>query len=148
MGMNDFAANCRNMTTSRGASDDAIEELRTKARVSLPDDYLAFLRWSNGAEGEIGPNYLRISSAEDVAEDPYPFADYVPGLLFIGSDGGEALFAFDTRSDPMPIVITHTDDLDGMLVQLGASFSDFLDVMARIDWIETWAAKRAESRED
>jgi hypothetical protein len=133
------------MSRNPGAAEEAIARLQAAARVPVPDDYLAFLRWCNGAEGEIGPNYIRFDAAEDVANREYGgyvFEEFVPGLWFIGGDGAEALFAFDTRRQPMPIVATHHDDLDlETLVTVAPSFSAFLELLASEDWIAYWSAQ-------
>ncbi|HNO79909.1 MAG TPA: SMI1/KNR4 family protein [Phycisphaerae bacterium] len=131
------------MTTSAGATQQALRTLQGKARVELPEDYLDFLGWSNGAEGDIGPNFIQIWPTERIAANPYPFEEFVPGLLFMASDGGAALFGFDTRAQPMPIVVTHSDDLIlDTLVTVAPSFSAFLEFLTNHDWIEYWSDRR------
>jgi hypothetical protein len=143
-----FGKLVRAMSKQPGATESALSTLEEQARVGLPNDYLAFLRWRNGAEGAIGPNYLVILSAEEIAEDPYPWEAFVPDVFFIASDGGEALFGFDTRIRPMPIVITHQDDLDPAgFVAIAASFTAFLEFLSEHDWIEFWLKACADSRE-
>jgi hypothetical protein len=135
------------MVVLPGATEPALRALQAEARTELPDDYIAFLRWSNGAEGEIGPNYIVIWSAEEIEQDPYPWEEVIPGILFITSDGAEAVFGFDTRVHPMPIVISHQDDLDlSGLVLLAPSFSAFLTFLAQHDWTEYWFNARQAAR--
>lgn len=134
------------MTVQPGANEKALNELQRAVRIELPADYVAFLRWSNGMHGDIGRNYVDISSAEEITSDPYPFEEFVPGLLFIAGDGGAALFGFDTRVHPMPIVITHHDDLDLQnLVVAAVSFTAFLEFLTNEDWSEYWYNQRTSS---
>jgi hypothetical protein len=50
------------------ASSVALSELASAAATPLPDDYLAFLGFANGAEGWIGKNYVQISSCAEAIE--------------------------------------------------------------------------------
>ena len=137
----------RKMTVKPGAKEKALGELQRAVRIELPADYLEFLRWTNGADGDIGRNYVQVWSAEEITSDPYPFEEFVPGLLFIAGDGGAALFGFDSRIHPMPIVITHHDDLDlEYLVVAAPSFTAFLEFLTKQDWNDYWYNERTSSR--
>lgn len=85
-----------------GARDAALSELQRCAPRPLPRDYVAFLRDSNGFSGEVGPNYLSLWPAEDVAR--YGFYPETPRYLFFGSNGGGEGLAFDLQNDTLPIV--------------------------------------------
>lgn len=123
------------MKTERGATEDDIETLQRRVGHPLPDEYLAFLRLSNGAEGQTGPNYLCLYSSTYIASDPFPYAEFVPGLLFIADTGGGGLFAFDLRAENFPVVITDHDDLDlDRLATLNVTFLGFLEFMSTTDW--------------
>jgi len=136
----------RKMTVNPGANEKALGELQRAVHIELPADYLAFLRWANGAEGDIGRNYVQLWSVEEITSDPYPFEEFVPGLLFIAGDGGAGLFGFDSRMHPMPIVITHHDDLDlECLVVAAPSFTAFLEFLTKQDWIDYWYHQRTSS---
>lgn len=136
----------RKMTVNPGANEQALSELQAAVQVELPADYLAFLRWTNGADGDIGKNYVQVWPAEEITSDPYPFEEFVPGLLFIASDGGSGLFGFDTRMHPMPIVIIHRDDLDlDYLVVAAPSFTAFLEFLTTQSWSDYWYKERASS---
>jgi hypothetical protein len=140
------------MGRNPSATEEALTRLQAQAQVPLPADYLAFLRWNNGVEGEIGPNYIAFYSAEDVAENGYAgyvYQDSVPGLWFIGGEGGAALLAFDTRTHPMPIVVTHTDELElAGLVTMAVSCGALLERLAIEDWIEYWSAHYLQQADD
>src|SRR5690349_5180965 len=128
------------MQRNPGASEATLARLQAQARTAVPDDYLTFLGWSNGAEGWIGPNYIAFFPAEAVAENAwagYVYEEFLPGLWLIGGDGGEAYFAFDTRSQPMPIVVFHGDDMEFEgLVTMAPSFAAFVEFLATEDWIK------------
>ena len=88
-------------STSPAASDAAIEALLGQSPWPLPDDYIRYLRSSNGGEGEIDvqPCYCQIWPAEDVLtfHAEYQVPEYAPGFLAFGSSGGGELIAFDMR---------------------------------------------------
>lgn len=91
------------------ASDTAIEALLAKSQWPLPDDYISYLRSSNGGEGEINvqPCYCQIWPAEDVFtfHSEFQVPEYAPGFLAFGSSGGGELIAFDMReSGRCPVV--------------------------------------------
>ena len=87
--------------TQPPASDLALEHLIAGSPWTLPDDYLAYLRGSNGGEGEINvqPCYCVLWPAEDVltCHTEYQVPDFAPGFLAFGTSSGGELFAFDMR---------------------------------------------------
>jgi hypothetical protein len=89
----------------RPASATALEGLR-RLVPNLPEDYLAFMRQSSGAEGSIGSGYVLIWPAEEVQElnKEYAVAEFAPGLVLFATDGADTGYAFDTRTVPATIV--------------------------------------------
>jgi hypothetical protein len=85
------------------ATHDALQRLRVFA--PLPEDYLDFLRKSNGAEGFIGDHYLILHAAEEI--EPInlaaEIADSAPGLVIFGSNGGAKSYAFDLNHQKRPL---------------------------------------------
>ena len=79
------------------AAAAAVEQLAA-ALPELPPDYLAFLRLSNGGEGDLGtaPGWFSLWPAEEVAElnAAYEVPDFLPGFVAFGSDGGGEMLAF------------------------------------------------------
>jgi len=75
--------------------------------VNLPEDYKAFLRLHDGAEGVVGNEYLVLWRAGELHQfnQDYQFPDYAPALTGFGGDGGGEAFAFDTRRIPFSVVI-------------------------------------------
>ena len=84
----------------------SIQQLENGAGVHQPEDYAKFLQGMDGCEGFVGNAYLILWRAGELLEmnKAYQVAEYAPGLLLFGSDGGGEAFAFDARSDAKPIV--------------------------------------------
>ena len=108
------------------AAEGAIADLNVK----LPEDYLDFLRLSNGGEGFLSERcYAMLWRAEelDQANRDYHVPEQAPGLYVFGSNGGGEAFAFDLREQNPPIVVV---PFIGMELQdalrAAATFSDFL----------------------
>ena len=83
------------------ASEGAIAALLSYAGSDLPEEYLEFLRSTDGAEGPIGEyGFVRLYQTGDIPalNEEYRVPDFAPGLLLIGSNGGGSAFAIDTRS--------------------------------------------------
>jgi hypothetical protein len=92
-----------------GATDEEIRDLRTffgrrlgKDNLTLPPDYVAFLRFANGARitGNEGW-YIRVWASYDIPSWATAYdmlsGDY-PGIMPIADDGGDQCIAFDTRT--------------------------------------------------
>jgi hypothetical protein len=89
-------------------SDAAVEALTSNCDFNLPQEYLAFLHYSNGGEGSlcIEPWYFRLCAAEEVIayNQGYNVEEFLPGWFAIGSDGGGELLAIRKRDgSPCPI---------------------------------------------
>lgn len=89
-----------------GASDEAINNLQDEFGVQFPEDYINFLKLSNGAHGFVGNAYLILDPVEDIPERNKVLAidEFAPGLLLFGSDGGGEGYFFDIRSSQINIV--------------------------------------------
>ena len=83
------------------ATEEAIENLVRDAGVALPTDYLQFLRFANGGEGDLGvqPWYFQVWTAEDAIENnrSYNVPEFLPGFFGFGTNLGDELLAFDVR---------------------------------------------------
>ena len=65
--------------------------------IVFSEDYLEFLKWSNGGEGYIGKNYVSLWKVEDleVLNREYQIQTYLSkGYLGIGTDGGGICYGF------------------------------------------------------
>jgi len=118
---------------NEGASSAATQAAATALKAKFPSDYVAFLEATNGGEGMIGETYLMLWSAEELPEmnASYQVAEYAPGLLLIGSDGGGEAFAFDTRVTPWPVVKVPFVGMELACVEaMAPSFNAFLKTLA------------------
>jgi cell wall assembly regulator SMI1 len=118
------------MTLRSGASPAQLSWLVGELGVVLPPDYVAFLEYSDGAEGPIGDqSYLRLWSSAEVADarSAYRFHELTPHLVAFGTDGGGTAYAFDYREPVPPVVMVEFVTLDYDTVFLVApTFDDFL----------------------
>ncbi len=116
-----------------GTSDDVLRKVESRLNISLPTQYVDFLRQSNGAEGSVGENsYLVLWSIEEIEplNEAYAVNEFAPGLIFIGSDGGDVAYAFDTRDEAMPIVEVPFIGMDVKAIKLcGRTFLEFLEYL-------------------
>src|SRR5882724_10589519 len=91
-------------------SEEELEELWKAARIELPEDYLAYLRESDGGGGDIPVQpwlvwFWKVSEV-GLNNEGYEVAMNVPGFYAFGTSGGGEMFAFDTRNGtPWPIVV-------------------------------------------
>ena len=78
-------------------------ELQNSLGAKLPNDYMKFLLEANGAEGTIGSSYLVLWGLTDLIalNTAYKVNKYAPGLILIGSNGGDMAYAIDIR-DKIP----------------------------------------------
>lgn len=119
------------------ASKEAIAQLESGAGVELPEDYLAFLRDSNGGEGELGvqPCWFQIWRAEEVITcgRDYQVGEFAPGFFAFGGNGGGELLAFDTRDNsPWRVVALPCIGLAAKeAMPVTANFRDFVAQMGR-----------------
>jgi hypothetical protein len=86
-----------------GADDAAIAEVEARIGVRLPDDHKAFLRWSNGWEGEFGETWLVLDDTDSISDaNDKAFRESFPGYVAIGGDGGGQTYALDYRQGDRP----------------------------------------------
>ena len=78
------------------------EEVVLNLPKNLPESYIEFLKFSNGIEGSVSNgSYLRLWKAEELDElnKGYEAEEYVPGMLLVGTDGGDEAIGIDLRKD-------------------------------------------------
>lgn len=91
-------------------------------------DYAAFLLRYDGAEGFVGSSYIALWSAAQTRElnEAYRVAEFVPGILLVGTDGGDTGFGIDEatgRYVSVPMIGMSREALRDE----GASFEEFLE---------------------
>src|SRR5260221_10274149 len=85
---------------SEPVSDVSLAKLFAQLGKTLPSTYEDFLRFSNGVEGFLkNSNYLVLWPIEELIQNnqEYSTEEFAPGLLLIGSDGGEEAYGIDFR---------------------------------------------------
>lgn len=117
------------------ASEINIKKVEELLKINFPQEYYDFLLISNGGEGAIGQSYLILWKIEDLIElnDAYGVEEFAPGLLIIGSDGGDTAYCIDIRSDIKPFVQVPFIGMDLSEVQ-GCSndFKGFLSYLNKV----------------
>jgi hypothetical protein len=88
---------------------------------------------TNDGEGTIGEDsYLRLWKIEELIEsnEGYAVEEFAPGLIIIGSDGGDIAYGFDFRSEfPLLIEVDFIGmDLEEPFYSTG-SFFEFIEYL-------------------
>jgi hypothetical protein len=117
-------------TLNPAIAKDTLNTVIEDLPVWLPNDYIEFLLVSNGGEGFLGENYVRLWKAEELRQNNlnYAVAEFAPQLFLFGSDGGGEAYAFDTSASPYKVVQVPFIGMGDpeTSIQLGDSFKAFL----------------------
>jgi len=101
--------------------------------ITLPQEYVDFLKVSDGGEGFIGQNsYVIFWKLNELMKlnDAYQVRNYADKLFLFGSNGGGEAFAFDTRQKPYTIVSVPFVGMDMELIEtIGKTFWEFLEFL-------------------
>lgn len=91
---------------NRPVNLDLINSVEEELNFNFPKEYKDFLLFADGGEGPIGQAYLNLWKVEELIEDneEYSVEEFAPGMLIIGSDGGDTAFCIDTRYQEKPFV--------------------------------------------
>ena len=117
-----------------GTSEAAIREAASALGISLPSDYVEFLRRHNGGEGFVGKNSLILFKAEELKpfNDGDQVKEYAPGLVLFGSNGGGEGYAFDTRDTSVPVVRVPFIGMElRYATPIGKSFTDMFHQLGK-----------------
>jgi hypothetical protein len=93
----------KDFVTAEPAAPGDIAAAEEALGLTLPEDYKAFLRLHDGAQGWIGNTRFELWRAGELAQINRDQATL--GLLAFGGDGGKGVLAFDLRSRPWAVVI-------------------------------------------
>ena len=99
---------------------------------TLPDDYLAFLRIANGADGALEGGLPIVLWASDLLREmnvDNQTESWMPGCLIIGSDEGDLVYGIDMRAEPSPERYIESEDAGlswEYLLWQGRSFDDLI----------------------
>lgn len=95
---NKFEEFFKNCNKNPSVLENKLMELDSK----LPENYINFLKFSNGIEGEVSNgSYLQLWKLEDLENlnEVYKTKEFIPGMFFIGGDGGNEAVGIDMRSE-------------------------------------------------
>ena len=129
----------RNWHKKEPAGQKQLQDLIGNAVPGLPQEYIAFLQFSNGGQGSLGknPGWFQLWAAEEVIElnKGYQIDKDLPGYFGFGSNGGGELFAFEIiQGQPWKIVmipfipmeaneaITITNDFEEFIQAIGQEY--------------------------
>jgi hypothetical protein len=115
------------------ASEDALRSLADAAWVTLPDDYVAFMRHSNGGEGPVGHSYLEVWPVEEVVRrnSEYGVVEFLPEVMLFGSSLGGVGYGFANQEKNVAVVEVPFDSMDPQsVIRRGSSFTEFLAFLA------------------
>lgn len=120
------------MEKNPGAPLSTLQKVEAELGFKFPQQYADFLLESNGAEGAIGNAYLVLWSLEKIKplNQLNEMDKSAPYLVLFGSDGGDMAFAFDKRSEVLPVVEIAYMDIGLEEPKLrGQTFLEFLEYM-------------------
>jgi hypothetical protein len=119
------------------ASAAAIESLEASCDFTLPEEYLSFLRFSDGGDGVlcIEPWYFQLCSAEEVVayNQGYNVEEFLPGFFALGSNGGGEMLAIRKRDgSPCPVyMVPFIPMAESDAVQIAHDFEMFAMALGR-----------------
>lgn len=92
------------------AGQKQVQDLIANAVPGLPQEYIAFLQFSNGGAGSLGihPGWFQLWAAEEVIKmnEGYEIDKNLPGYFGFGSNGGGELLAFEMiQGKPWKVVM-------------------------------------------
>jgi len=109
-----------------GASVETLAAVQQRLGVDFPDDLIAFLRESNGAEGSIGDGYLQLYSIEVMAKLYEMDSPEDQRFVAFASDGGGETYSLDKMHDP-PRIVEMRDSADARDQNIvGTTLADLL----------------------
>jgi len=106
-----------------GATSSPIDQLAQKFGSRLPDQYIEWMRQSDGAR----ISHYHLWPIDVVLEDGYGAHEFGPHLVFFGTNGCGELFAFDERGLPGEVSMVHSvSNWKTDVVVIAVSFPHFL----------------------
>lgn len=112
------------------AEETVIRKLISDSGLELSEEYLSFLRSSNGGEISVESGWFQIYPAEEVmqANLDLHIKEFLSGFFVFGGDGANELLAFNTRGPKsgkvymVPAIVMDEDDA----VMIADSFKSFI----------------------
>ena len=117
-----------------GATEDSLQTVILEVGYRLPDDYLDFMRETNGYTGEVGARgFVCIWPIDEVlpTNQANHFREWIPGLVLFASNESGDFYAFDMRHQPPKVVAVPSIPELKYAVEVGPSFVGLLEHLAR-----------------
>lgn len=118
------------------ATQAQVEVLQASLPFTLPTEYIQFLLFSNGADGEISaqPYWCIIVPAQEVIEhhEGYAVPENLPGYFAFGTSGGGELLTFKIDEDPMPVYAFRCLELNDALL-VADNFLDLVRMLGKVN---------------
>jgi hypothetical protein len=118
-----------------GTSESEIRRCEQALKHRLPEEYVGFMRVTNGGEGFIGEGYAAFFNLNELplVNTDYQVEEFAPGLVIFASNGGGECFGFDTRDEQWPIVQVPSIGMEWKYAwPIGRSFSEFLQLLYEV----------------
>jgi hypothetical protein len=117
-----------------GATEDQLNAMQAGLGCRMPDEYLEFLRETDGYSGDVGQaGYVDVLPSSEVlpTNEANHFREWIPGFVLFASNGGGEMYAFDMRGEAPRVVSIPCIPLEPeFAVEVGSSFVDFLKRLA------------------
>ena len=116
-----------------GAEPQQISDAEAAIGTSLPPDYRCFLEETDGFEGFVDSNdeaFLSFWSVADIPEinGAYSVGEFLPGVVLLGTDGGDTGYGFTTRDGhPKYVSVPLIGMSPEALEEMGGSFLELLN---------------------
>jgi hypothetical protein len=107
-----------------------LREIATSRGVGLPDDYVEFMEWSDGAAGDVGSRWLECWSVSEIREATESPQSRYEGVLLFAANGGNTIYGFDSLSESEIVEGDWIGLSRDELVRHGRSFTEFLERLA------------------
>lgn len=124
-----------------GPNSLVLEQIQQELGARLPDDYLEFLRLGDTFDGSFGESRLVLFPVWELvaANTGWGLYELNPELIIFCGDGGGERFAFDARTDAMPIVLIPMIAVGSRVfwedaIPCGSSFEEFLEHQYKRDY--------------
>ncbi|MDB5276122.1 MAG: hypothetical protein JWR61_1077 [Ferruginibacter sp.] len=114
---------------------DNIKQVEKLLAIKFPEDYIAFLRRTNGYNGKVGQSYSIFLQVEQIERYTKEYGGEIfPWIVFIGTDGGNEMYVIDTRDDKMNFgILPYIGDKNDF-ISLGSTFEIFVDHLYHNDF--------------
>lgn len=116
----------------KGASSEELKDFGKKTNFIFPTDYLEFMQFSNGGEGDVGENsYLILWSLSELPEINIDFSNsslypiFFSKYFFFGRSAGPTLYAFN-KQDGSIFEIPEIGIDEKVIKVIATTFTEFI----------------------